>query len=107
MYEEMAGDFAEVGQQAGFIALGLQTREHLMSITAEARHDVIMGLSIRLGEMSIAARRRDRKDLQTMLAELSDSFRLSAAEIASASYGPALIERMAASVGRIEQSLAA
>ncbi|MNV68369.1 hypothetical protein D3C71_1612100 [compost metagenome] len=56
--------------------------------------------------MASLADEQNRQDLKLMLVDLSASFRGSAAELANASYGPFMIERMSASVGRIAQSFA-
>lgn len=62
-----------------------------------------MELASRLEDVALIASQRARDDLEAMLAYLSSSFRTSAAEIATESYGPFLIEQMSASVCRIEQ----
>jgi len=78
--------------------------KHLKSMTAHARHGIVIGLCAKLEEMSLVAKARAMADLEVMLANLSQSIRLSAAEISAATFGPALIGRMSASVSRIEQN---
>lgn len=81
--------------------------EFWTSISGTERREIVVRLSNSLHEMSELAQARKMPDLQTMLKHLSASFQEASAEIASASYGPVLIERLFSSVSRISQNLAA
>lgn len=92
---------------AGFRPDGASAQmRNLKSMTPHARHGIVMGLCAKLEEMSLVAKAREMTDLEVMLVDLSQSIRLSAAEISAAAFGPALIGRMSASVRRIEQNFA-
>ncbi|KQY36918.1 MULTISPECIES: hypothetical protein [Rhizobium/Agrobacterium group] len=95
---------AEPSHVGGRIMEYLPTVDDLRSLSPTARHDIIIELAARLDEISRTAHERERDDLEAMLAYLSISLRESAIEIASECYGPFLIERMSASVKRIEQN---
>lgn len=97
---------AEINRGGGKMLEYPSTKDDIRSLSEAARHDIIINLAARLDELSRLAYERDRDDLEAMLAYLSISFRDSAAEIASESYGPFLIEQMLASVKRIEANFA-
>jgi hypothetical protein len=97
---------AEISRGGGKILEFPSTKDDIRSLSEAARLEIIIDLAARLDEASRLAYERDRDALVAMLVYLSVSFRDSAAEIASESYGPFLIEQMLASVKRIEANFA-
>lgn len=77
------------------------SEEQLALYSEKDRQIVIENLAAKLTEISEVAGLLHLYDFQRMLDGLSASFEKETAEIASASYGPLLIEKMSLSVWRM------
>ena len=79
----------------------------IASLAVAKRHMLVLQLSESLNELSRIAREVGNQSLETTLCDLSVSFRRASREIAEASCGPLVIERLSHCVERIAENLSA
>jgi hypothetical protein len=81
--------------------------DDVASITVNKRRVLVLQLTESLNELSGIAREVGNQSLETTLCDLSVSFKRASREIAEASCGPLVIERLSRSVERIAKNLSA